>query len=817
LTRVSVRPASLLVLDNAEHLLAGVADVVAAVGARASQVRVVTTSREPLGVPGEVVWRVPSLTAPSPERGPIALDVLGQFEAVQLFIDRARRARRGFVVTDDNAPAVAQICSRLDGVPLAIELAAARVRTMPPERIAAQLDDRFRLLSGGPRTALPRQQTLQASIAWSEELLDATERTVFARLGVFVGGFTVEAAGAVAGAFGDVDPYEVADVVARLADKSLLQVDEVHDRYALLETVRSYALQRLMERGETAACRDAHAKWFAGWLGDLAGSAKSTRSINEWWERRFAATASIDLDRANCLAALEWLPVGCHEGLRLVAGLGDYWVFRAGTEESARHGMPALAAGDRGDPAWLDAVIELRGVRSNALDDEYERLADEARTMAEHRQHRAGLLRLDGMKHMRSMWRDGPVDEFIEAMRAAHAGAVEARDWYVAWNTAQQAAQSLGTAGRIAEALALVDGLVHGRVSLIESAAAQFVGDYVRALERLRDCLHRSARGHAPTLDEVWIRFRLEAIVLDTGWSEVLDEVTAPSAVILDQLPVSYAVLRGAVDGLRYLREGHLERARDALALTELTLFGGVRGRSYLPRVDLALDDPVAARAHALELRARCKGVDAPYIDAIVDLVLAECAWPDDLEEALALAHQSLVRAAEHGLWPSAVDSLEAIGAMVIAGGRVRDGARLLAATQSGRDSMSYVYRFAHRARYVAEATTVAGDDEGWSEGAGLSLPEAVDLARRMRGERVRPTVGWGSLTPTELLVVEQVTAGLTNPQIAERLLMGRATVKTHLLHVFTKLGIGSRAELAAAAIRREHDTNHDVTNDNAR
>ena len=239
-----------------------------------------------------------------------------------------------------------------------------------------------------------------------------------------------------------------------------------------------------------------------------------------------------------------------------------------------------------------------------------------------------------------------------------------------------------------------------------------------------------------------------------------------------------------------------------------MEMFSTVRGRSYLPQIDRALDDCVAGRSHALELRARCTGVDAPLIDAVVDLVLAECAWPDDLEEALACAHRSLVRAADYGLWPSAVDSLEGIGAMVIAGGRVRDGARLLAAAQAGRDSMGYVYRFAHRARYVAEATAIACDDDGWGEGAGLTLPEAIDLARRMRGERVRSTVGWGSLTPTELAVVEQVAAGLTNPQVAERLLMGRATVKTHLLHVFAKLGVSNRAELVAASIRRTPNDN---------
>lgn len=809
---LSVRPAALLVLDNAEHLLEGVADIVAAIGSRTSAVSVVTTSREPLGVQGEVVWRVPSLTAPAPDRGPIALDVLGQFEAVQLFIDRARRARRGFAVTDDNAPAVAQICSRLDGVPLAIELAAARVRTMPPERIAAQLDDRFRLLSGGPRTALPRQQTLQASIAWSEELLDTTERTVFARLGVFVGGFTVEAAESVAGAFADVDPYEVADVVARLADKSLLQVDEVHDRYALLETVRSYALQRLLELGETARARDAHARWCAEWLSMHERSVMEATSVADWLRRRSGSWAAIEREHANCTAALDWLPSGSPTALAIVAGLGEFWTGRRLSDESDRYGMTALLGADDTTPEWLHTFVSLSGARMNAFDERYEALIPHALERARHVGDRRSEMRLGGFGKMNELMTDGPREPIVATLVAAAAAARVVGEWFTSWNASQLAAAYLSLVGRVEESEALIAGVDHSRALLVQAGSDWAAGAYDSATMRLRRAADAIDRGDTNSGDDGLLLFRRNALVLSTGWRHLLSEVPpARSAVLsipVDDLPASFRAVRPLVDAFAFVVDGDLDEARRRIGATKTDLFAAIRGRSYLPQLDLALDDPQAARAHALELRARCEGINAPLIDAIVDLVLGECAWPDDLDEALASAHRSLVRAAEYGLWPSVVDSLEGIGAMVIAGGRLRDGARLLSAAQAGRDSMGYLYRFAHRARYVAEATTIAGDDDGWREGVGLTLPEAVDLARRMRGERVRSTVGWGSLTPTELAVVKQVTAGLTNPQIAERLLMGRATVKTHLLHVFAKLGVSNRAELVAAAIRRTHNDN---------
>ena len=211
-------------------------------------------------------------------------------------------------------------------------------------------------------------------------------------------------------------------------------------------------------------------------------------------------------------------------------------------------------------------------------------------------------------------------------------------------------------------------------------------------------------------------------------------------------------------------------------------------------------------RAEAQRLRHLSRDLSAPAYETIADLVLAECVRPDDLAGALDLAHGALATAAEFELWPNVVDALEAIGSMLVDGGRTRDAARLLAAAQTARDAMRYRYRFVHRENYVAEANLVVGADDGWAEGANLTLQEAVELAQRMRGDRVRPMLGWDSLTPTEIQVVDHVALGLTNPQIAEKLLMSRATVKTHLVHVFAKLALTNRAELTAVAIRRTTD-----------
>jgi predicted ATPase len=230
----------LLVLDNCEHLLDASAELAVALLGACPAVTLMATSREPIGVAGEVSWRVPSLSLAD--------------EAIELFADRARQVRPDFRLTDDNAPIAAEICVRLDGVPLAIELAAARVRVLSLTEIRDSLHDRFRLLTGGARTAVRRQQTLRASVDWSHALLTEPERILFARLAVFMGGFDLAAAEAVAGG-GEVERFQVLDLLTLLVDKSLAVTESASGptRYRLLEAVRQYALEKLCESGHGLA------------------------------------------------------------------------------------------------------------------------------------------------------------------------------------------------------------------------------------------------------------------------------------------------------------------------------------------------------------------------------------------------------------------------------------------------------------------------------------------------------------------------------------------------------------------------------------
>ncbi|GAA5194800.1 BTAD domain-containing putative transcriptional regulator [Rugosimonospora acidiphila] len=297
-----------LVLDNCEHLIAAAAGLVAAVLAGAPEVRVLATSREPLGVPGETLYPVPPLQLPGQRDAP---HDARQTAAVRLFTDRAGAVAPGFRLPDEDVPVVAQICRRLDGIPLAIELAAARLRLLGPGQIADRIDDRFRLLTAGPRTVLPRHQTLRAVVDWSWDLLDEPERALAARLSVFAGGATLESIEAVGG-LGSLDP------IAALVDKSLVEV--AGGRYRMLETIRAYAAQRLAERGEVDAVRRVHAAHFLA-LAREAEPRLRTAAQAEWAGRLRA-------EHDNLAAALRWL-IDSRDvtgALRLCAALCGYWL-----------------------------------------------------------------------------------------------------------------------------------------------------------------------------------------------------------------------------------------------------------------------------------------------------------------------------------------------------------------------------------------------------------------------------------------------------------------------------------------------------------
>jgi non-specific serine/threonine protein kinase len=320
----------LMILDNCEHVIDAGAQLVEHLLTHCPQIRVLTSSREALGIEGEAAVRVPSLSLPPAEQA--TREILVQSEAVQLFDERARATAPNFVLTDVNAPAIAQICRRLDGIPLAIELAAARVRLLRVEQIAARLDDAFRLLTGGSRTALPRQQTLRALIDWSYNLVSAAERVLLQRLSVFAGGWTLEAAEMVCSdddPAADVSRLDVLDLLTQLVNKSLVVVEREpgqEARYRLLETIRQYARDRLLDAHASELVRDRHLAFFAHWVENLTVTHRQAEPTI--WANQLM------LEHDNLRAALQWaLDTQIETGVRLLAGLIDFWTMRGVWDE----------------------------------------------------------------------------------------------------------------------------------------------------------------------------------------------------------------------------------------------------------------------------------------------------------------------------------------------------------------------------------------------------------------------------------------------------------------------------------------------------
>ena len=314
---------TLIILDNCEHVLAESAEAVSALLRASDDVRVLATSREPLGLPGEMISRVPPLSLPDREKTP---DEAVSCEAVQLFVDRATAARAGFSLTRLNMEAVIEICRTLEGLPLAIELAAARAKTLTPQDIRARLSNRFRLLTGGRG----RHQTLRSTIDWSYDLLPENERVLFRRLSVFAGGFDLQAVEAICG--------DSLDAIERLVDKSLVIVEQLSDErlhYRLLETLRHYAAERLAEAGEEESARERHFTYYL----DLAEQAYARRIEDE-----AASLASLDADHDNFRSALQWARTRPRDLLRLASALGWFWHLRSYYREGRGWLEEAVAA-----------------------------------------------------------------------------------------------------------------------------------------------------------------------------------------------------------------------------------------------------------------------------------------------------------------------------------------------------------------------------------------------------------------------------------------------------------------------------------------
>ncbi len=416
---------ALILLDNCEHLIDAAAKFCDQLIRHCPRVRIMATSREPLGIDGERVYRVPSLSLPPEDE--VTADGLEAYDSVRLFAERARIHHPGFVLDDADAPVVASVCRRLDGIPLALELAAGRLSSMSVQQVSQRLDQRFRLLTGGSRNAMPRQQTLQAAVDWSFGLLTTAERETMTRLSVFSGGFDLEAAEAVCAA-GDIDVLDVADLVRSLVDKSLVVAEHAAEsvRYRLLETIRQYCAQELVRTAgdaEAIAVRDRHAGFYLG-LAEMAGAALNGRDQVRWlrrldseWDNLRLALAHLTTEQRSddvlrFGAALQWFVITRGHVLvldalvdaveragqtarpalasALITAAWLIWIFRNKdadkTALAARYGERGLTmARDIGDKHAEGCALISQAQAAFYRDHDYERvhqLADQAMTIA---------------------------------------------------------------------------------------------------------------------------------------------------------------------------------------------------------------------------------------------------------------------------------------------------------------------------------------------------------------------------------------------------------------------------------------------------
>lgn len=791
---------TLVVLDNVEHLIGACSTFAHYLLERCASLTILATSREPLGVPGEVAYRVPSLS---------------EQDALQLFARRARQARPNFAVTEDNTDVVSRICARLDGMPLAIELAAARVRAVPPARVLAGLDDRFRLLTGGARTAVARQQTLAASVEWSYDLLDAQEQALLRRLSVFSGSFDLEAAEAVCEGEG-IDAYEMLDLLARLVDKSLLVFDGRSDRYRLLETVRQFAAERLTAAGETPVFRDRHLAYFL--------SAAEETSCNHADSGDDFVPRVLDTDNDNFRAALEWSG-GADDpdlGLRLAAALTPFWFEVARFAEGRTWLARVLSRGGSPGPrAWgqwaLAYLLVFSGERSGGS------LAKEllsfARDLGDDRLTARALVALgfdclhEDAQRARELAAEGRA---LAESAGDHAAAAEALKLMLSTYMIQDqdAGPVLAEAATVARvrhntALAILTLVTEGFTAHRRGRLGEASGKLLQSLELAR------SNGHPGVLAPVLVAtaemelFSGDSesgrLLLEEGLELVRRCGAGVWEIALGSQLAFVLLAEGKAAEVRAAVAEHIERCRQEnmawgliVSLLPLGVAELLEGR--FEEAVAALED-VAARAVAF---------GNPWMESMcfyfggIALHLA-----GELERAETFHHRALALRAKHGFQTSVAESLEGLAAVVSAQGSYAEAARIYGAAARIRDDLGFGHRPGRENLYEMHVTglrSTMGDEAfeaAWAEGAGLSLNDAVSYATRARGERVRPSMGWASLTPTELAVVRAVREGLTNPEIGERLFIARSTVKTHLAHVFAKVGVGSRAELAAAAAQR--------------
>lgn len=782
----------LVVLDNCEHVSGAVSSAAAAMLQGTAGLRILATSREPLSIPGEVTWRVPELN---------------EADAVALFAERARQARPDTRLPAGQAAVIRKICGRLDGLPLAIELAAARARTLSLARIAATLEQHLDLLSaasGGPS----RHSTLRASFEWSLDLLPGPDRDLLAQLAVFAGGFGLDSAIAVG---------DAADVVrlAGLVDRNLLTVadlDGADPRYRMLETVREYAAGLLAaDPAEAARVRRRHAEHYLA-LAE-ASEPQLTREAQDQWLAILAA------EYDNLRAALSWCrdepaPELC---ARLAAALTPYWLERSQWSEcrlwldaAARSGQlpPLLHARILNGRCYLEmwagdaAMVPGLAGQSLALLDGRSDPVEQGRAHGF-----LGVVMAIGLNPEAAR---PHMDRAVELLRAG------GDDWGLAMGLAYFAESRLFQADpdeprrMLDEAVEIATSAGDRRtlrLALGKAALAAITQGRITEAARRAERAAANARqaGHDGAL--------IPAMLVQ-GWAQLLQggydlaAVTARECIALGQASGEGGEGRAfwlqAKAVLASAGAGHADQLlRQSRELTASDNTFAALPVLATAESFLAAGDRLAAAAAADQAANLATAAGRIWVLGRINLLRAVLAEYPAAAESHVQAALRLCRDAGDSL--GQIDAIELLSALAADRGAEAEALRLWAAASAARGRLGYVYAAPAVVASRKNIDTLLSSGSGpaaWAEGQRLSIEEAIAYASRGHGRRGRPATGWSSLTPTEVQIARLVARHLSNPQIAQQLFISRATVKTHLVHIFAKLSVSSRSQLAAKAIQ---------------
>jgi DNA-binding NarL/FixJ family response regulator len=739
----------------------------------------------------------------------------GASDAARLFADRASYVQPRFELSEDGAAAVETIVRRVDGIPLAIELAAARMRVLSAEEIAGGLDDHLRLLRGGHRSD-PRHQTIRASLDWSHELLTDRERQLFARLSVFSGGFDLEAATAVCAGDG-IDPGQVLDEIQGLVDKSLLAVERRAGatRFRMLDFVRQYAAERLAAAREDVQLAGRHRAYFR----ELA-----QRADRELWALVPAGRARLDDESPNLRAAIDdGYARAPDDALATAGALGLYWRVRGrlaegvtAIEQSLRAAPPEPSPGQALALAklsllsfWLGDFARTQSSATSAL--------EMGAAIGDTRSQALALGQLGALVILGDPAAGDPM-----LMRAAELARTAGDDAALCdsltplaisyfFQDDPGAMQSpLEEALRVAEAIGFEDiirwclwCLAHTASSAGDLAGARAHGERALAMTPGQDQLSRYCA--------VEILCLLDANMGAADAARERAEADFEQSK-QERLRLGTGVLMHAL-GAAALAAGDLDRAEQwAMSLYEQeseVCYLAWHAQEILVAVALARGDSVQAKIGVEKLLAAAEPLRNRRARAVGHLGLARALLLEgDDERAESVAHDALKVLMDNGWRPGVIDALDVVAEVALSTGQHKRAVRLIAAAQKERTTLGLVAFPMLRERTernLVSAGAALGDGSlqtALQDGTRLSVQEAVAYAQRGRGQHADATHGWASLSPVERQVVDLVSQGLSNPDIAKELFISRNTVKVYLSRAYAKLGVANRTELALLVTR---------------